>query len=121
MRGDTPLTPHSAQPTTRRDFLTASAVATGATLLGSVPVVHAAGGDTLRIGLIGCGGRGTGAATQALNADANVKLVTMGDVFPDRLKSSLAQLQADNEIVKKIDVKPDHCFTGFDAYKQVLS
>jgi len=107
----------------RRDFLTTSTALAGASLLlpGLTPHLHAASGDTLRIGLIGCGGRGTGAATQALNADANVKLVAMGDVFPDQLKSSLANLQADNEIVKKIDVKPDHCFTGFDAYKQVLN
>src|SRR5271155_2599879 len=119
MRGDTPLTPHSAQPTTRRDFLTASAVATGATLLGSVPLVHAAGGDTLKVGLIGCGGRGTGAAVQALRADSNVKLIALGDAFGDRLQSSLKDLRKDDEIGKKIDVKPESCFVGFDAYKQV--
>jgi predicted dehydrogenase len=113
------LTPQSATPTTRRDFLTASAIAAGATLLGTVPAVHAAGGDTLKVGLIGCGGRGTGAAAQALHADSNVKLFAMGDMFADRLQSSLEQLKSDAGIAAKIDVTPDRCFTGFDAYKQV--
>jgi predicted dehydrogenase len=107
----------------RRDFLTTSTALAGAALLlpGLTPQVHAAGGETLRIGLIGCGGRGSGAATQALNADPNVKLVAMGDAFSDRLQSSLDTLRKDEDISKKIDVKPDHCFTGFDAYKQVLN
>ncbi len=105
---------------TRREFLAAS-VAGGAALAGVVPAVHAAGGDTLRIGLIGCGGRGTGAATQALRADRYVKLVAMGDAFADRLEASLSQLRSDGDIVDKIDVKPDRRFTGFDAYKQVLA
>src|SRR5262249_55069557 len=72
-------------------------------------------------GLIGCGGRGTGAATQALNADPNVKLIAMGDMFADRLQGSLATLRDDPDIAKKIDVADDHCFVGFDAYKQVLA
>ncbi len=106
--------------TTRREFLAASAAGAVA-LAGAVPAVHAAGGDTLRIGLIGCGGRGTGAATQALRADPNVKLVAMGDAFSDRLEGSLSQLRSDGDIADKIDVKPDRRFVGFDAYKQVLA
>ena len=82
---------------------------------------HAAGDETIRIGLIGCGGRGTGAAGNALNADSNLKLVAMGDAFPDRLQASLETLRADETIRSKIEVKPDYCFTGFDAYKQVLA
>ena len=114
--------PLSSQPaTSRRDFLTASAVAAGATLLGTLPAVHAAGGDTLKVGLVGCGGRGTGAATQAMNADPNVKLFAMGDAFADRLQGSLEQLKSDGAIKAKIDVAPDRCFTGFDAYKQVIA
>jgi predicted dehydrogenase len=109
--------------TSRRDFLkTTAGVVTGGALAGTLalsPAVHAAGGDVLRVGLIGCGGRGTGAAGQALNADKNVKLVAMGDAFRDRLDKSLATLQKDDEIAGKIDVK-DRCFVGFDAYKQVL-
>jgi len=54
---------------------------------------HAAGSDLLRVGLIGCGDRGTGAAAEALNADQNVRLVAMGDAFADRLQSSLARLK----------------------------
>ncbi len=113
--------PNSSSGSTRRDFLAASAAtAAGAALL--VPHVHAAGSDILKIGLIGCGGRGTGAAAQALNADPNVKLTAMADVFPDRLQDSLSKLRKEKpEIVSKIDVQPDHCFTGFDAYKQLLA
>jgi len=70
--------------------------------------------------LIGCGGRGTGAASQALRADPNVKLVALGDIFKDRWQKSLAQLRNDEEIAKKIDLKPENCFDGFDAYKKVL-
>jgi predicted dehydrogenase len=104
----------------RRAFLKAStAAAVGALTLPEV--VHAAGSDLLRVGLIGCGGRGTGAAAQALKADKNVKLVALGDAFEDRLQESLANLKKDEELTAKIDVKPDHCFTGFDAYKQVLA
>ena len=111
-----------SEPTSRRDFLTTSAGLTGAALLsGMAPAVHAAGNDTLRIGLIGCGGRGTGAAAQALRADPNVKLVALGDMFADRLQGSLTNLKKDGALAKKIDVKPDACFTGFDAYKKVIA
>ena len=108
--------------TTRRDFLAASAVtAAGAALSALAPNAHAAGGDTLRVGLIGCGGRGTGAATQALHADPNVQLVAMGDVFKDRALASLDQIRKDEEIAAKVQVKPEHVFDGFDAYKGVLA
>jgi predicted dehydrogenase len=96
----------------------------GATLtaqLAPVANVHAAGGDTIRIGLIGCGGRGTGAARQALLADKNIKLVALGDAFADRLQSSLATLKKSEDLDGKINVKPDHCFVGFDAYKHILA
>jgi predicted dehydrogenase len=82
--------------------------------------VHAAGSDTLRVGLIGCGGRGTGAARQALNADQQVKLVAMGDMFDERLQSSLQSLQAIEELSGKIDVPAERQFVGFDAYQGVL-
>jgi predicted dehydrogenase len=111
------------QPASRRDFLTASTTLAGASLLlpGLTPAVHAAGGDLLKVGLIGCGGRGTGAASQALRADSNVKLVALGDMFPDKLHSCLNQLKRDEEIAKKIDVKPEACFAGFDAYQKVIA
>ncbi len=102
----------------RRQFIGSSAVATA---LGAVPHVHAAGSDVLRVGLIGCGGRGTGAASQALRADPAVKLVALGEAFEDRLEQSLDTLTKDKEIAAKIDVPPERRFVGFDAYKQVIA
>jgi predicted dehydrogenase len=110
-------------PASRRDFLKTSSVAVGAALgtTLAVPAVHAAGSDLLRIGLVGCGGRGTGAAAQALQADRNVKLVAMGDAFEDRLRSSLATLRRDQRLAGKIDVRPESQLVGFDAYKRVIA
>ena len=99
--------------TTRREFLGAAGAAMAA------PLVHAAGSDLLRVGLVGCGGRGTGAAEQALNADPNVKLVALGDAFENRLKGSLAILK--KTLPEKVDVKDENCFVGFDAYKGVIA
>jgi predicted dehydrogenase len=82
---------------------------------------HAAGSDLLRVGLIGCGGRGTGAATQALNADKNVQLYAMADAFEDRLETSLGRLKKDEDIAGKINVAPDRRFVGFDAYQDVIA
>jgi predicted dehydrogenase len=106
---------------TRREFLKRSTATLAATAaLGYARQVHAAGDDVLRIGLIGCGGRGSGAAGQALKADKNVKLVALGDAFGDRLESSLANLKEDNEIAGRIDVPAERRFVGFDAYRQVI-
>src|SRR6187549_173767 len=107
---------------TRRSFLKTSAagVATGAVLL---PGAHAAGNDTLRVGLVGCGGRGSGAAKQALRADPKVKLVAMCDAFMDRLQDSLQNLKHGRDtrdIASKVDVTPDRCFDDFDGYKKLL-
>ena len=100
----------------RRTFLGATAAAAL-----DVPLVHAAGArETLKVGLIGCGGRGTGAAQQALNADSNVQLVAMGDLYPDRLASSLKQI-AQEAAPGKVDVPEARQFSGFDAYKQVIA
>jgi predicted dehydrogenase len=104
----------------RREFLKSAALGTVASSLG-IPLVHAAGGDLLKVGLIGCGGRGTGAAEQALKADPNVKLVAMGDAFADRLDKSLKILKANEEISAKIDVPDDRRFVGFEAYKNVIA
>src|SRR5437899_2301669 len=84
----------------RRRFLQTSAVAASAWSLASLPAVHADGSDTLRIGLVGCGGRGTGAASNALHADPNVKLVAMGDAFRDKLEGSVARLRGDGAIAQ---------------------
>ena len=110
----------------RRGFLrnsTAALVGTGlAGGLSMARAAHAGGSDQLRVGLIGCGGRGTGAAVQALNADKFVKLTALGDVFPDRLEASLANLHKQFEMSpERVAVRADHCFTGFDAYQKVLA
>ncbi len=107
----------------RREFLKAGAAAAvaGLAALQMPGGVHAAGGDTLRVGLIGCGSRGTGAASQALNADKNVKLVAMGDAFQDRLERSLNTLLKDENVSAKVDVPQERRFVGFDAYQKVLA
>src|SRR5690242_21681863 len=109
--------------TSRRAFLKASA-ATVTTTSALLPGAYAAGTDaTLRVGLVGCGGRGTGAAKQALRADPKVKLVAMCDAFMDRLQGSLRNLKHGKDtrdIASKVDVTPDRCFDGFDGYKKLL-
>jgi predicted dehydrogenase len=101
----------------RRRFLQTSA---GAAALSLATGVHADGTDILRIGLIGCGGRGTGAAANALKADPNVKLVAMGDAFRDRLDGSLAELRRDRALAPNIEVPQERQFVGFDAYQRVI-
>ena len=103
--------------TSRREFLQATIAAS---TLAGVPAVHAAGSDLLRVGLVGCGDRGTGAATQALAADSHVRLVALADAFEDRLQQSLAHLKQDEKVGSKVEVDPDHRFVGFDAYQKLL-
>ena len=107
--------------TSRREFLKTSA------LVGSVlaapavlpgPLFAKENTDTLRVGLIGCGGRGSGAASQALTADKNVVLTAIGDAFEDQLQRSLQSLQKDHP--DKVKVAPEKCFVGLDAYQKVI-
>jgi predicted dehydrogenase len=107
----------SAESASRRHFIKATAAAG---TLAALPNVHAAGSDILRVGLIGCGDRGTGAASQALAAESNVRLVAMADAFADRLNNSLESLQKDIAIAAKLDVAPGRRFVGFDAYRELL-
>src|SRR3954471_10973904 len=115
-------TQRTAQPTgpSRRDFMkTSTAVAVGAALAATYATnrgVYAAENNTLKVGLIGCGGRGGGAAVQALNADPNTELVAIGDMFKDRADKKLAELTAD-PVGNRVKVKPDKVFAGWDAYK----
>ena len=105
----------------RREFLKTSAgtVAAGAVLESAIAARSYAGEDnTIRIGLVGCGGRGTGAASQALSTKGPTKLVAMGDVFDDRLKGSLGQLNG--QFSPQLDVPPDRQFLGMDAFKKVV-
>ena len=107
----------------RRSFLkTSLAAATAATAadLSIARGAHAAGNELVRIALIGCGGRGTGAASQALATAGPVKLVAMADVFSERLEASLKFLSAIDEIRDRIDVPPERRFLGFDAYQKAI-
>ncbi|WP_435010730.1 Gfo/Idh/MocA family protein [Tundrisphaera lichenicola] len=104
--------------TTRRGFLGTTAAAGTLALL---PSVHASGGEEIRVGLIGCGGRGTGAATQALAADPAARLVAMADAFEDRLEESLSFLRSDEKAGPKVDVRPDGKFVGFDAFERLIA
>src|SRR5262245_17471942 len=94
----------------RRTFVKESAVAVAATTaaaqLSVLPNAHAAGSDTLKVGLVGCGGRGTGAAEQALTADKNVKLVAMADAFQNRLEGCLSTLKG-SPVADRVDVPSD--------------
>ncbi len=106
---------------TRRSFVAAAAGAVAAP--GVIArMAHAAGSDQLRVGVIGCGGRGTGAAVQALRADKGAVLVSMGDVFADRLDSSLSGITGEmgDEATQRVQVPQDRRFTGFDCYQRVI-
>src|SRR5665811_2151817 len=92
--------------TSRREFLWASAGAVPAALAAS-GVGYAAGTDAIRVGMIGCGGRCTEAATQAMTADAGVRLVAMGDIVMSRLREKRKELQA--KYPKQVAVDDDHC------------
>jgi predicted dehydrogenase len=103
----------------RRDFVkTAAAASIAATFPGSFNV-FAQGSDTFRVGVIGCGGRGTGAAIDCLKADPGVEIVALGDLVGDRVDSALARLT--KEFPNRVKVPANRRFTGFDNYKGVLS
>jgi predicted dehydrogenase len=116
---------NSPQVTSRRQFLkTSSAAALGGVIAANVSssgLKGAANSDTLKVGLIGCGGRGTGAASQALHADKNAVLTATGDVFSEQMERSLETLRRDTEIADRVRVEADHHFVGLDAYQKVLS
>lgn len=108
--------------TSRRHFLkTSGTAALGGILAAQTSSslrVFAAGSDTLRVGLIGCGGRGTGAASNALGADKNVVLTAVGDVFSERVQGSLAELK--RHAPDRVQVDGDRMFVGLDAYQKVI-
>jgi len=121
------MTDSHAAKTSRRAFLrtsTSAAVggAVGGALISTIGLPAALAGpvhtQTLRVGLIGCGGRGTGAATQALKADANVQLTAMADLFEESLQSSLQLLR--KEVPDKVRLRPEGCYLGFDAYQKLI-
>jgi predicted dehydrogenase len=107
--------------TSRREFLkNTSRLAAASALTGvALPSVHAAGNDTIQLALVGCGGRGTGAAANALSTkNGPIKLVAMADVFDDRMKGSYGALKEQQG--DKVDVSADRRFLGFDAYKKAM-
>lgn len=108
-------------PGQRRDFLKAGALLTGGLLLNQFAFAagHSSVDDTIKIALIGCGDRGTGAAFQALSTKSNLKLVAMADAFQDRMDQSYKLLS--DKFKDKVDVPAERRFTGFDAYKKAIA
>ena len=110
---------------TRRHFLRNSSTVAVGGLVASAALTRAADASApapsvIKVGLIGCGGRGTGAALQALKADPGVRLTALADVFADRLDSSLATLKKMTAVANRIDVTPATSFVGLDAYQKVI-
>jgi len=105
---------------TRRDVLTRGAAVTAAAAvpLAAARTAWAAGDDTLRVGVIGCGGRGTGAAKDCLNAHPSVRVVALADLFPDRVNAARNGLA--KEFKGRAAVAEEHTFTGFDAFQKLL-
>ncbi|MGO9275287.1 MAG: Gfo/Idh/MocA family protein [Terriglobia bacterium] len=141
------MMPNELTGYTRRSFLGRSlavgAAASAVTII-KPELVRGVGKERLRAGLVGCGGRGTEAAIDLLTADPTVELVSMGDIFEDKLQKSLANLRdpkflmdaspkraaeftgkplADlvDSVRKRVNVDPDHCFSSFDAYRKVIA
>ncbi|KQC31093.1 Gfo/Idh/MocA family protein [Flagellimonas eckloniae] len=107
----------------RRSFVKTTGLATGALMASSTSMNamgYVAGNKKLKLALVGCGGRGTGAAVQALTADPDVELVAMADAFQDRLDQSLTGIIEHFEGERKIDVKEKNRFVGFDAYSKAI-
>jgi len=109
--------------TSRRGFLVDSTRAlAGAAVAGGLSLArgaHAAGTDEIKVALIGCGGRGTGAAAQCLNVPDRIKLVAVADAFPDRAGAAIQHLQ--KQYPGKVDVPPERVFSGLDAYQKAIA
>ncbi len=114
------MTAPSKEGVSRREFVksTAAAAAGASFMLGANRFAYAAGSDRLRVGLIGCGGRGTGAAADAVAAAEGVEIYAMGDLFEDRLEDSRRRLE--ENLGEAMQVTDDRTFTGFDNYKHVI-
>jgi predicted dehydrogenase len=112
--------------TSRRTFLQRSSTVAATTLVSSLPFPRLARAtnvktDKIKLGLIGCGGRGTGAANQALTADSNTELWAMGDVFADKLETSAKSLEAQyKDQPGRVNVPDSRKFVGLDAYQKVI-
>src|SRR6187401_1864879 len=114
---------HDKKPS-RREFVKSSSILAGGILtapLFAKANYFSGADDVIKVALIGCGGRGTGAAMQALLSKQNVKLVAMADAFSDRLERCYKTLiDEDASLKSKIDVPEERKFTGFDAYLKAI-
>ena len=112
----------TSSPNTRRDFIKRSTIlVAGSTVAGKLQIAraaHAYGDEVIKIGLVGCGGLGTGAAVQAMNTNGDVHLVAMADVFEDRLQASFRAIKSRHG--DKVKVTSDSMFVGLDGYKKVM-
>jgi predicted dehydrogenase len=102
----------------RRTFLKTTAGLSTAALLPGLFAAHPRGSDEIKVGVIGCGGRGSGAAVNCLEADPAVRIVALGDLFKDHLDSARENLAKKGE---RATVPAERCFVGFDAYRQVIA
>ncbi|KAA5539169.1 Gfo/Idh/MocA family oxidoreductase [Roseiconus nitratireducens] len=119
-----PIEENARSDDSRREFLKTSGAIIGAGSAASTvtfaPPVHAAGDETIRLGLVGCGGRGTGAVRQALTADANTRLTAVADAFADPMSVCLQSLARQEDVSKQLSVDVDHRFEGFEGYRRLL-
>src|SRR5215207_10126349 len=110
--------------TSRRDFLRASGAATASLIAAPFVLTGRSAelspGDTIKVGLVGCGGRGLGAGKQALSADSNVQLVAVADAFEDALNRGLDTLKNDREVGEKVKVDAAKRFVGLDSYQKLI-
>ena len=110
------------QSASRREFLKVSSVAALATGLALQRSVHAAGSDAIRVALVGCGGRGGGAAYNALLAHPNVRIVALADAFREPLERTYNSLREQAGLDKtRVEVTEDRKFIGLDAYRQAIA
>jgi predicted dehydrogenase len=112
----------------RRAFLNTAAAGAAVVGLGLTANAHAAGTDTIKVGIVGCGGRGSGAGENVLSSAPGVEIVALGDYFEAKAKALAGKLNkfAQNdakakELGNKANVSPDHCFGGLDAFEKVIN
>lgn len=115
-------TPASSNNLERRSFLKGTAALGTAAAVGSLSMArsaYAGGNDELKVALIGCGGRGNGAAINATKGDENLKITVLADIFPDKVEASKRILG--RQLGDRFAVTDENCFSGFDAYKDVMA
>ncbi len=115
--------PNSTQPSRRTFLKRSSAAIVGGGVAATLAVprsVHAAGAEGYKVALIGCGGRGTGAAVNTAEAEPTAKITVMADLFPDRLQACRQSLEKNSKMAGRIEVTDETCFSGFDAYQKAI-